>query len=107
MIYLRILLEAVFYLFGQIYVFQNLTVAQLAVPKAFLVFILFLPMSLPTPAGLVLSFLFGLALDIFIQPFGAHAFAPFAGSGNRYFVRSACFGRPSTKGSAFHGRHHR
>lgn len=75
MIYLRILLEAVLYLFGQVYVFQNLMLAEMAVPKPFLVFILFLPMRLPTPVGLVFSFLFGLALDIFIQPFGAHAFA--------------------------------
>jgi hypothetical protein len=69
-----IALQFILYLVLQLYFFDGLISFEQAVPKGFLAFLLFLPMALPKPVQYLVAFAFGLALDILVMPYGAHAF---------------------------------
>jgi hypothetical protein len=70
---LGIALQLILYTLVQFFFFQGPISFELAVPKGFIVFLLFLPLGLPKPVQYLLGFGFGLVLDMLIQPFGAHA----------------------------------
>lgn len=60
---------------AQIFIFENLTLGDYPPPKAFLVFLLFLPPTFQPWLLYLAGFFMGLTIDVVVQPLGAHAAA--------------------------------
>jgi hypothetical protein len=74
---LRYILAFVMYLLLQIFLFNHLTLFQVATPFVFVLFLFTLPLDLNRTALYLLSFAVGLAVDVFSEggATGLHAFA--------------------------------
>lgn len=76
-IWIKNILTFVALLIGQTLVFDNFTIANVATPHVFLVFLLMLPLNIRFPLLLLIGFSTGLMVDIFStnQAIGIHAFS--------------------------------
>ncbi len=72
---LWLILQVVLYVLLQRFLFSQLALGDLALPKPYILFILYLPVVIPRVWGLAIAFTFGLFLDILLQPVGLNAFA--------------------------------
>ncbi|NIG52907.1 rod shape-determining protein MreD [Chitinophaga sp. Cy-1792] len=74
-ILLRNIIRFVLLLLIQVFVLNKILIHQLVSPYLYMLFILVLPFNLPRPALMVLGFLMGISLDMFMNTMGVHAAA--------------------------------
>ncbi|NSL88910.1 rod shape-determining protein MreD [Chitinophaga solisilvae] len=74
-ILLRNIIRFVFLLLIQVFVLNKILIDQLVSPYLYMLFILALPFNLPRPAVMLLGFLMGMSLDMFMNTMGLHAAA--------------------------------
>ena len=72
---LWLILQVVVYVLLQRFLFGYLALGDIAMPKPYILFILYLPIAIPRTWGLFIAFGFGLFLDIMMTPIGLNAFA--------------------------------
>ncbi|MFB6455474.1 rod shape-determining protein MreD [Chitinophaga sp. Hz27] len=74
-ILLRNIIRFVLLLLIQVFVLNKILIHQLVSPYLYMLFILVLPFNLPRPALMLLGFLMGISLDMFMNTMGVHAAA--------------------------------
>lgn len=69
------ILRALFLLFFQVLVLQNIHIAGILNPYVYVLFLLLLPIEINGLLFMALSFFYGLSIDVFTKTYGMHAMA--------------------------------